>query len=659
MKKVFLFFVLSFSLYINSQDLLLHYKFDNNIDDSSTNGYNGNASGVTFVSDRNGSPNSAVSFDGINDFIDFPNLNELKPNLPVSFSFWIKYESNNVQDRVVFNTSFKEDINSGIYLTTQSSTGKLAVGYGDGSSSFTSANRRSYLSDNVIQPNAWHQIHIVILASNNMKVYLDCVELGGSYSGSGLGLNYSINPGSLGRHDQNNSAVASYYFKGVLDDFKYYEGEITPTTITTSFIDLPAEVCEDSNYSLPALSNNGISGTWLPEFDSSNQGTTVYSFIPNTGQCAGRFSHTIEVVNEITTSFTNLETTLCKGTIYNLPTISSNGITGSWLPVIDNTLIGTTNYTFTPDTGQCGTSSSHSIEITNQISTSFTSLVNSICLEDSYSLPTTSSNGISGNWLPLFDSSLLGTTDYIFTPDLGQCADNYTHSMEVTNKTATRFTSLENFICIGDSYNLPTKSSNGIIGSWSPVFDNTLIGKIDYTFTPDENSCGTIFNHTIEIEEKVTPVFLTLPKLIFINENFSLPNISDNGISGTWSPFFDSSIVAQTTYTFNPNNINCKNSFTHIITVSNQLVIPSFFTPNSDNTNDFWKIIGLESYLETKLFVYNRYGKLLSKPNITIGWDGKYNGKNMPSNDYWYHFFGVNINNEYVVRKGYFSLLRK
>ena len=523
LQKVLLFFMILFGFHLNSQELLLHYSFDNNLDDLSGNDYTGSPSGVTFVADRNGNPNSAVSFDGVNDFINFPNISELKPDLPVSFSFWVKYESNNVQDRVVFNTSFKEDVNSGIYLTTQSSTGKLAVGYGDGSSSFTSSNRRGYLSNNVIQSDAWHQVHIVIISSTNMEVYLDCVETGGSYSGSGLGLNYSSNPGSLGRHDQNSSAVASYYFKGVLDDFKYYKGIIVPASINTSF--------------------------------------------------------------------SNLESTICVGESYTLPTTSSNGITGSWLPIFDNSSVGTTVYTFTPDIGQCGTSFGHSIAVTNQINTSFTNL--------------------------------------------------------------------KTLLCEGSSYSLPMTSSNGITGSWSPTFDSSSVGTTVYTFTSDNVQCATSFNHSIKINQREIPVFLDLPKLILKNENYNLPNISDNGILGSWNPFFDSSLIGKITYTFRPINIDCNNSFTHIIAISNELIIPLFFTPNNDSINDFWKVLGLDSFTEVEIVVFNRFGKLLGNLDVHIGWDGRYNGIEMIPNDYWYLLSAVNINNEIIIKKGHFSLLKK
>ena len=590
MKKGIIFFIIFFQLKISSQELLLHYKFDNNFNDSSGNNFSGNPSGVKFVEDRNGNPNSAVSFDGLDDFIDFPNINQLKPNLPVSFSFWIKYESNNVTDRVVFNTSYKEDVNSGIYLTSQSSTGKLAVGYGDGSSSFTSSNRRGYLSNNIINTGIWYQIHIVIISNNNMKIYLNCEETGGVYSGTGSGLVYSSGPGSLGRHDQNNSSINSYYFKGVLDDFKYYKGIVDPELVNSDFNNLRGELCVGENYNLPTISDNGISGSWSPTFDSSLIGTTTYTFTPNSNECANTTSHTIEITNQVTPFFSNLETTLCEGSTYNFPSVSDNGISGSWSPTFDGSSIGTTNYTFTPDSGEC---------------------INTI-----------------------------------------------THTIEIINQVTPVFSNLETTLCEGSTYNFPLVSDNGISGSWSPVFDGSSIGTTNYSFIPDTNHCSETFNHSINIKNKTTPSFFNLPNLLFLETNYILPKVSIEGIEGSWSPSFDSSVLGTTTYIFIPKNLDCINTVVHNITITQELIIPPFFTPNNDNINDFWRIEGLIYYKEVNLSIFDRYGKLLSNPDISLGWDGTYNGEKMPSNDYWYLLKAIDLNNNVILKKGHFSLLR-
>ena len=67
--------------------------------------------------------------------------------------------------------------------------------------------------------------------------------------------------------------------------------------------------------------------------------------------------------------------------------------------------------------------------------------------------------------------------------------------------------------------------------------------------------------------------------------------------------------------------------------------IMKFFTPNQDGFNDRWTILGkYESNLSNaKIYIYDRFGKLLAGlKGSSLGWDGRYNGKNMPSNDYWY-----------------------
>ena len=49
------------------------------------------------------------------------------------------------------------------------------------------------------------------------------------------------------------------------------------------------------------------------------------------------------------------------GTNFTLPTVSGNGITGSWSPAINNTQ--TTTYTFTPDAGQCANTAQITVTI--------------------------------------------------------------------------------------------------------------------------------------------------------------------------------------------------------------------------------------------------------------------------------------------------------
>jgi hypothetical protein len=63
------------------EGMLLHYPFNGNAIDNSGNNHDGTIFGVTFGIDRFGNPDSAAYFDGVNDYINFPNIGELKPDL--------------------------------------------------------------------------------------------------------------------------------------------------------------------------------------------------------------------------------------------------------------------------------------------------------------------------------------------------------------------------------------------------------------------------------------------------------------------------------------------------------------------------------------------------------------------------------------------------
>ncbi len=88
---------------------------------------------------------------------------------------------------------------------------------------------------------------------------------------------------------------------------------------------------------------------------------------------------------------------------------------------------------------------------------------------------------------------------------------------------------------------------------------------------------------------------------------------------------------------------------------------PKFFTPNNDGFNDTWNVKGLsQEYVQnTRIFVYDRYGKLIKQllPNGS-GWNGTFNGETLSSSDYW---FVVNLTDDAGVTrvyKGHFSLVR-
>jgi len=64
---------------------------------------------------------------------------------------------------------------------------------------------------------------------------------------------------------------------------------------------------------------------------------------------------------------------------------------------------------------------------------------------------------------------------------------------------------------------------------------------------------------------------------------------------------------------------------------------PRFFTPNSDGYNDTWNINNTTEIEILKLYIFDRYGKLIKELTPGgAGWDGTYNGRDLPADDYWF-----------------------
>lgn len=86
------------------------------------------------------------------------------------------------------------------------------------------------------------------------------------------------------------------------------------------------------------------------------------------------------------------------------------------------------------------------------------------------------------------------------------------------------------------------------------------------------------------------------------------------------------------------------------------LEIPNFFTPNGDNENDFWSPKNREFFPNIEVIIYDRYGRVVAELNQVSEWDGLYDGKELPSGDYWYV---VNQNDKRSTRHvGHFTLYR-
>ncbi|MBA9074377.1 gliding motility-associated-like protein [Flavobacterium gossypii] len=342
---------------------------------------------------------------------------------------------------------------------------------------------------------------------------------------------------------------------------------ITPNFPTT------LSLCNGSTAPLlNTTSPNGITGTWSPTV-ISNTANGSYVFTPNAGQCATSVTLNVTVSNSITPNFPTTLSLCSGGTVPTLNTTSPNGITGTWSPaVISNTANG--SYVFTPNAGQCATSVTLNVTVSNSITPNFPTTLSLCTGNTAPTLNTTSPNGITGMWNPaVINNTTSGS--YVFTPNAGQCAASVTLIVTVASSITPNFpTSLT--VCTGSTAPiLNTTSPNGITGTWNPaVVSNTASGS--YVFTPNAGQCATSLTLNVTVTNSITPNFATTLSLCSGSTAPILNATSPNGITGTWNPAVIST-TAGGSYVFTPNAGQCAISMTLNVTITNS-IIPDFAT---------------------------------------------------------------------------------
>ena len=129
-----------------------------------------------------------------------------------------------------------------------------------------------------------------------------------------------------------------------------------------------AEFCSEDIFTFPVTS---VDGTWQNEngdiiTEPNNLQSAIYTFTPN-AECSLSSDWAVTINPNITPTFTQIPP-INLGDTFSLPTTSTNGITGTWSPALNNTT--TTTYTFTPDTGQCASTTTTTVAVIPPCNTS-------------------------------------------------------------------------------------------------------------------------------------------------------------------------------------------------------------------------------------------------------------------------------------------------
>jgi len=414
---------------------------------------------------------------------------------------------------------------------------------------------------------------------------------------------------------------------------------ITPV-IVPSFATTMA-LCQ--NQIPPTLSNtspNGVTGTWSPSsIDTSVLGTFNFTFTSTVGQCAS-VTHPLQVTVSAnqTPDFAPIAPFCEEGVAPVLLNTAPNGVTGTWSPsIVSNTNSGA--YIFTADPEQCSSNQTLNVTIIQKTVPAFTPIA-AFCAGDTAPvLSLVSNNGITGTWLPATVDNTV-SADYFFTPDPPQCAETKTFHITVNQPVDPDFPDLA--ICAGATPPLlGPLSPNGISGSWMPVvIDNNT--NASYVFTPNISECANPQTINVTVNQ------LTLHNVTWTVSNYFSDNqtitvlATDPGnylYQLDYGPIQESNVFDHVSLGSHFVTVSDANGCSPSIVEQNVMVIgyPPYFTPNADSFNDTWNIFALSGQTNATIFIFDRYGKLLKQimPN-GLGWDGTYDGRPMPSTDYWF-----------------------
>ncbi|KAB7528637.1 T9SS type B sorting domain-containing protein [Flagellimonas olearia] len=174
------------------------------------------------------------------------------------------------------------------------------------------------------------------------------------------------------------------------------------------------------------------------------------------------------------------------------------------------------------------------------------------------------------------------------------------------------------------------------------------------------NGCMTTYDFTIEGYEPLTLILEnnTINQITAVAEGGVAPYTFyfDDVDNGSENTFY---INRTDTYTVTVIDQNGCQATAEIFMEFIDIEMPNFFTPDGDGLNDTWIPDNIEGFPDVLIKIYDRYGRVVEEmTRNTQGWDGNYDGKPLPTGDYWYvvRLQGEQDNREFV---GHFTLYRQ
>lgn len=271
------------------------------------------------------------------------------------------------------------------------------------------------------------------------------------------------------------------------------------------------------------------------------------------------------------------------------------------------------------------------------------------------------------------DDGHQSTYTYTVTASNSGCARIYQVSVKVDEALEGDLTGVTT-ICEGNKTTLSAESYEATTYAWS-LGDETIATTATTTVSPEATSTYKVdvtrgaCTATDEIKVMVTthPIILSMDSAGIRDRQIVM---EPNRGSGVFTYWIDDDVAHKTTNTM-ITDLTFASHVIHVVDENGcgsdfqftldppEIFIPSYFSPNGDGIHDHWIIGNLaETYPNAVVNIFDRYGKLLAQylGAKSEGWDGTYQGKALPSTDYWYVIEIEEISKQF---SGHFTLIRR
>lgn len=199
----------------------------------------------------------AIKLDGIDDYIDLGNIYD-DLIFPFSISAWVKVDPT-ATSGPVFVSQDNGPIYNGFWFYAAPST--IWVEYGDGRGEGGPEFRRGIRADVPSLVDRWNHVCAVVVGTNDMRLYLNGINVGGNYTGTSTLPMASTFPNDIAKIGYFFTNGSTYRYKGEVDEIRVFNRALSELEIRTT-------MCKKL-----AGNESGLIGYW--NFDELSGNTTL------------------------------------------------------------------------------------------------------------------------------------------------------------------------------------------------------------------------------------------------------------------------------------------------------------------------------------------------------------------------------------------------